>query len=142
MIESAFIKILEAKKEDLETHFVYAGYYYLYHSNNLKSFLLKGMKKHHIKMVMVTNIHMTRERLITKKDEKNYRNDKKYGPESVNDDLESVFQDLQLRSKRDKHVSQKETYFLPHLNEKELTLVEQDDSNYFKTSELVLTEHC
>ena len=50
--------------------------------------------------------------------------------DSVNDDLESFFEDLRLGKEPDEHVW---TYFLPKLTEEEMELVEQKDTNYFQT---------
>ena len=58
-----------------------------------------------------------------------YYKEKDYAKLSVNDDLESLFRDLQLGSKPDDSVP---TYFLPKLTKKELKLVERKDSNYFR----------
>ena len=121
MIDSAFKKIVEDKAEDLETHFVYAGYHYNnIFADDLKSIILKGMKKYNFKMVMVTNIHLRRSRLITKERMENYCKGKEFRKVSVNDDMESLLLDLQLGSKPDEEVL---TYFLPKLTKEELKLV-------------------
>ena len=75
-IESAFQKMVEDKVEDLEPHFIYAGRDLYGSMNNLhdsftaptqlRSSLLKLMKKHQIKTVMFTVIYMEKEKLITK----------------------------------------------------------------------------
>ena len=49
---------------------------------------------------------------------------------SVNDDLESFFEDLRLGKEPDEKVY---TYFLPKLTEEEMELVEQKETNYLKT---------
>ena len=49
---------------------------------------------------------------------------------SVNDDLESLFEDLRLGKEPDELV---DTYFLPKLTEKEMELVERKDSTYLQT---------
>ena len=132
VIDSAFKKIVESKTEYLQTHFVYAGqYYYFQHARKLKSFILKGMKKYNIKIVLVTVIFMRRFSLITKERMENICIGKEtVRQKSVNDDLESLFQDLQLGNKPDNKVL---TYFLPKLTKEELKLVEGHDSKYFNT---------
>ena len=50
--------------------------------------------------------------------------------DSVNDDLESLFEDLRLGKEPKKRVN---TYFLPKLTEEEMELVERKDRNYFHT---------
>ena len=50
--------------------------------------------------------------------------------DSVNDDLESLFENIRLEKELDERVV---TYFLPKLTEEQLELVERRDTNYFKT---------
>ena len=126
VIDSAFEKIIESKTEDLETHFVYAGFHYT--DSKLKSLILKVMKKYNFKMVMVTVLFIERNRLITKERMENYFEEK--DRHSINDDLESLFQDLQLGSKPDYFVS---TDFLPKLTEEELKLAEWKDYDFMQT---------
>ena len=65
VIYSAFKKINENQIEGMDTmeiHFVYAGEYYYYNTEDrrtlLKTFILKGMKDYGIKKVMVTLIRL------------------------------------------------------------------------------------
>ena len=119
MIDSSFIKIVEDKTEDLETHFVYAGYPFA--EDKLKSMILKGMNKYKFKMVMVTTISIRKHNLITKERMENYCKGDERQKVSVNDDLESLFQGLQLGFQPNERVK---TYYLPKLTKKELKLVE------------------
>ena len=70
---------------------------------------------------MVTIIYMWRQNLITKEAmEKFTKGEKSYGrhyKDSVNDDLESLFEDLRLGKEPDEFVK---TYFLPKLTEEEM----------------------
>ena len=50
--------------------------------------------------------------------------------DSVNDDLESFFEDLRLGKEPDRFIT---TYFLPKLTEEEMELVERKDKNYLDT---------
>ena len=50
--------------------------------------------------------------------------------DSVNDDLESLFENIRLGKEPDEKV---ETYFLPKLTEEELELVEKRDPRYLQT---------
>ena len=50
--------------------------------------------------------------------------------DSVNDDLESLFENIRLGKEPDEWV---EAYFLPKLTKEELELVERRDKSYFKT---------
>ena len=80
-------------------HLVYAGdYHYAYGNERLKSLILKGMKKYKIKKVMVTRIYMKRRQLITKEEMEKFCKGKEYDKISVNDDLETLFEDIQLES--------------------------------------------
>ena len=115
----------------MEIHIVYAGRYYYYHNEDvLRSFILKGMKKKNIKKVMVTMINMLRRNLITKESMENFCNGKEYEKDSVNDDLENLFNDIQLGKEPDDDVW---TYFLPKLTRKELGLVERKDYDFMNT---------
>ena len=79
---------------------------------------------------MVTKIHTWRWRLITKEKMENYCNGKEDEKESVNDDLEKLFEDIQLGKEPDDYVY---TYFLPKLTREELGLVERKDEDFMKT---------
>ena len=123
--------------EELKTHFVYAGDYYDgdrhdRYEDSLRSFILKSMKKHNITSVMVTTLNMARFRLITKEYMENYGKERPgfFRKCSVNDDLESFFEDLRLGKEPDEMVY---TYFLPKLTKEELKSVERRDKSYLKT---------
>ena len=73
---------------------------------------------------------MQRSGLITKEKMENFCNGKDYQKDSVNDDLDSLFEDLRLEKELNEEV---DTYFLPKLTEAELDLVERKDTSYFKT---------
>ena len=111
---------------------VYAGVYYdsYYHEDKLESFILNGMEKHKINSVMVTSIYLQRIRLITKEKMESYCKGEEREKDSVNDDLESLFENIRLGKKPNE---QAETYFLPKLTEKELELVERRDTSYLRT---------
>ena len=133
IIDSALLKISESEANELKTHFVYTGSYN-YNSRFegdriLQSFILEGMKKYKIKSVMVTMMEMMRRFLITKEEMENYCKGKKHEKDSVNDDLESFFEDLQLEKEPDEAVI---TYFLPKLTQNELKLVERKDPSYLE----------
>ena len=113
----------------MEIHFVYAGFYCYFwrHEDLLRSFILKGMKEYKIKKITVTIIYMWKEYLITKEGMESYCTEKEFVKKSVNDDLEKLFEDIQLGKKPDDEV---DTYFLPKLTKEELNLVERKDSNF------------
>ena len=119
--------ILKPNKE-LQTHFVCVGRF-MYIEDILKPIILKKMKKYKIKSVMVTNIYMERRKLITKENmESHYKG--MVPMMSVHEDLEQLFEGLQLGNERDEEV---ETYFLPKLTEEEMELVEKKEPTYFET---------
>ena len=88
------------------------------------------MEKHKIKSCMVTSIHLARLKLITKEEMESYCKGERFWSNSVNDDLESLFENIRLGKEPDEEVF---TYFLPKLTEKELEQVERRDTSYFKT---------
>ena len=80
---------------------------------------------------MVTIISLERWKLITKEAMEDYCKGEEAEKVSVNDDLESFFEDLRL-GKEPPHQSVF-TYFLPKLTEEEMELVERKDRSYFET---------
>ena len=88
------------------------------------------MKKYNLEKAMVTRIYMWRDRLITKEKMENYCKGKEEKKLSVNDDLETLFENIQLGEKPDDDIW---TYFLPKLTEHELELVERKDEDFMKT---------
>ena len=117
-------------------YFVYAGVHYFdsVHEDRLKSFILNGMKKYKIKKVIVQMFNVMKSRLITKEKMENIckGNDELYNDfkESINDDIESLFEDLRLGIEPKHYVK---TYFLPKLTKEELILVERKDENFRQT---------
>ena len=110
------------------------------------------MKKHKIKSVMVTSIDLARNNLITKEEMKKYCNGEKDIKDSVNDDLESFFENIRLgkelnnrgylRRGMSTEVSSWEyvqTYFLPKLTPEELEWVERRDTNYLTVALLFVS---
>ena len=141
VIVSAFKNTSGEEANEVETHVVYAGCYYnqsdylckLKHKDRLRSLILEGMKKYKIKSAMVTSIYMLRMKIITKENMENYCTGKdllsRVGTNSINDDLELLFEDLRLGKAPSENV---QTYFLPKLTEEELELVEKKDSHYLQ----------
>ena len=86
----------------------------------LTSIISQGMKEYGLKKVMVTEILMERVKLITKEKMEKFCKRKKYTrrnrstneTESFNDDLDSLFQDIQFGKNP---VENKFTYFLSML---------------------------
>ena len=59
-----------------------------------------------------------------------YCKGEKYEKDSVNDDLESLFENIRLGKEPREWV---ESYFLPKLTEEELELIERRDTSYLRT---------
>ena len=145
IFEAGLRAIAEAGLHESKIHFIYVGNYTEYgrYDSILESFIANGMKKYNINSVLLTTISQERERLITKEATEEYYDRKiqysydstmRHGPwnikTSVNDDLESLFEDLKIGRK----VKKLEwSYFLPELTEKELPLVETRDEDHLKT---------
>ena len=124
---SALQKISGKEAKELQTHIIYAGA--SYDTDKLKSLVQREMKKNRIKSAMVTSYDLWRMNLITKGAMEGYCMEEE--SDSVNDDLESLFEDLRLgKERREIDVC---TYFLPQLTEEELQLVEQKDKSYFES---------
>ena len=115
----------------MKIHFVYAGHYYVVHDSlhedKMRSFIVNGMKKFNIKKVMVTKILLQRRKLITKEKMENYCKGKEDLKESVNDDLELMFEGIQLGKNLDRWAN---TYFLPKLTKEEHDFVERKDEDF------------
>ena len=128
VINAAFQKISENASKELKIHFVYAGDYY-WNNDKLRPIILNGMKKFKIKSVMLTCINMGKGELLTKEEmERYWKGENKILKESVNDDLESFFENLRLGKEPDEKV---ETYFLPQLTDEEMELVKTRDKNFY-----------
>lgn len=80
---------------------------------------------------MWTSISIFRWKPITNKDNMDFCLGK-YGfrKESINDDLEALFEDLRLGKITDLKAS---TYFLPKLSKEEIDLIARKDQNYLAT---------
>ena len=111
----------------MEIHFVAAVDFM---DGRLRPPILRGMKKYKIKKVMLTTFDITRGNLITKARMEDYCNGKMYQKDSVNDDVESLFEAIQ---NGEKPTDGAYTYFLPKLTQKELKMVERKDENFMKT---------
>lgn len=130
VIDSVFRKITENGAKELKIHLVYASRYYYWYDAKLRTSILKRMKKYNIKSVMVTIINMLRAKVITQEEMKRYCDGEYHRKYSVNDDLESVYEDLRLGKEPGAGAA---IYFLPKLTDKELEMIERKDTTYFKT---------
>ena len=119
----------------METHFVYAasfddGYTNETKSDFLKSIIQERMKEYGITKIMLTLYNMGRFRLITNEKVESYCKGNEFEKDSVNDDLEAFFEDIQLGKKPHDDV---DLYFLPKCTNKELKLIERKDHKFLKT---------
>ena len=136
-IQSAIRKTSEYNADDYEPHFVFAGESYQeYHlnlnldpfislSNQVHSGFRELMKKYRFKSVMVTFLHLYQHYLITKEEMKYYcLEEDRVLRKSINDDLETFFQDLEA-DKISSHVCRYRirSYLPPKLTENETTWV-------------------
>ena len=96
----------------------------------LRSIFLTAIEIYQIKSVMATTFYMWRHRLITKEKVDNYCKGKDVWQNSVNDDLDLLFEDLQLGKEPKEDIR---TYFLPKLPKEELKLVESKDIRYLRS---------
>ena len=118
-------------------HIIYAGHYCIgtWQHETLVSLVTKALEKHDSQSAIITQIYMLRHVLITKeKMEELCLGKSDWGgyplKESVNDDLESVFENFQHGRELEQFAS---TYFLPKLTHEELELVENADQDYFQS---------
>ena len=142
LIHSAFSKVAENRADDLKIHFVYAGSHYgMSGINDIESFILKGMKIHKIESVILTMVDIRRKELITKEKMETYCTGKESvngSEDSVNDNLESFFQDIRDGKQLDTGGYGVWSYFLPKLTKEELKLVEKRDQNFLETFSVTL----
>ena len=135
LIYPAFEKIVANGAEDLDIHFIYAGELI---PSRLEPVIVEAMKFYKIKSVMMTDLWMWRENLITKEAMENFCNGKdEYRKESVNDDFETLLRDIiwmySTWLRNNYFSSSAMTYFLPKLTKDELKLIENEDYDFMNT---------
>ena len=82
----------------------------------------------------MTEINLSRFKIITKEAMEKYcKGEDEFQKDSVNDDLESFFEDLRLGKEPDDIGY---TYFLPKLTKEEMKLVERKDTSYLETFDM------
>ena len=124
VIDSALSKIIENKEQDLQIHFVF-GSYMFGENPRLKKFIVGGIKKNNIKTVKLTTFYLVRGHLKTKERMELYHNiTATRNQTTVNNDLDSFFENLQLGRSQDDRAN---TYFLSMLTDEELELIEKQD---------------
>ena len=109
--------------------FLYKGYRFLYYSaymntNNSRSLIFPVLKSIFPRWLLRTSICNIPNHYMQKGDKQK---------ESIDDDLEAFYRDLQHERISE---SSSHTYFLPKLTEKEQQLVDDNDLNYFKKKKI------
>ena len=119
-------------------HFIYCGRYYIWNGEKLQEMFLTKMKKYGIQSAVLTMCGIARRNLITKEKTKmayegNLKNDKdwKHYNGSMNDDLELLFENLQL--KEEVEFEGVMSFFLPKLTNDELKLAEEKNLEYLQS---------
>ena len=68
VIDSAFFKIVQNKRQDLQTHIVIASPEDFIDANQIREFILKTIKKYNIERVKLTIFSMYRSQIISKEE--------------------------------------------------------------------------
>ena len=123
-----------------DTHIIIAGLYG--GLSNSDDFFDNNVNKMNCKYLLITSIYMYRDLLVSRDKMKQictgkcYRqykhktqNGGRFYQESVNDDLELMFESIQAKKRFEAHSW---TYFLPELTLEELECVEKKDKYFFK----------
>ena len=126
-------------KDDL-MHFIYCGYHYLrsVRREKLKEIILTKMRKYGIESSILTMLYMVRWKLVTKEKVKKaaegkLKNDAdwKYYKESINDDLERFF--INLQNQKEVKYELVASFFTPKLTTEELKLLQEENQEHLKT---------
>ena len=101
VLKSTFKNLNERKVRTLEPHLIFAGKYYSEYDHGnidrLKGFIQERMKIYQIPSVLVTSIYLKKDSLITQEKMESYSNGEyNFRRMSINDDLEILFEELQL----------------------------------------------
>ena len=118
-------------------HFIYCGEDY-FRNENIKDFILTKMRKYGIQSSILTTLNMERWKLVTKEKVKKAAEGKlknhadwKYYKESINDDLERFF--INLQNQKEVKCELVASFFTPKLTTEELKLVQDENQEHFKT---------
>ena len=140
IIDAGAKSILDFGEDDLMPHFIYCGNYYIWEKGweKFETMFSTKMKKYGIQSAVLTGFWIARNYLIPKEKQKmayegKLKNDEdwKYYNGSMNDDLESFFENLQL--KKEVELEWARSFFLPKLTNDELKLVEEKNLENLKS---------
>ena len=141
-IDSIFRQVTETngRTEDQKLHFVHTGdfsfhqyppHYRRTHFEQLRPYISKGIQDYRIKSVTMTTLPIRKDNLITHEEMKKYYRKKYFRKyQSLNDDLEWLFENLQLDENINRFCN---SFFLPKLTENQEELVRRRDKLYFDT---------
>ena len=132
--------MIDFGNDEMMPHFIYC-YIYSFCFKQLKKLILSRMKIYGIQSSILTGLQMYRRELVTKEKSKEAYEGKlknEYlweGYEgSINDDLESFFNNLQEISNLEEIKAEEvESFFLPKLTKEELKLVEEKNREHMMT---------
>ena len=136
-------RTVEKGANDCEQHFIFAsGRDVSKSTGHVVSFFCELMREAQLQSVILSTFQMSQRHLITQEEMKSYclGKDRMY-PKSINDDLEKMFEELQIgetnylipRSLYDElYPDPTKTYFLSKLTKDEMALIEMKDWNYFR----------
>ena len=141
IIDAGVKSISDFKNDDLVPHFIYCGSFYFWTEEvigRLKEILLTKMKSNGIQFAIFTELNMYRRKLVTKETVKKAYQGKlrnheewKYQEESINNDLETFFSNLQGQKKiKNEYVP---SFFTPKLTAEELKLVDERNEEFLST---------
>ena len=138
-IDAGMKAMIDSGNDYLQPHFLYCkGDYFYGEEKTLKEIILAKISEHGIQSSIVTELKMIRKNLITKEivdaaAEGKLKNKAEWKPYkgSINDDLESFLTKLLHQKEIDDEMV--ESFFLPKLTKKELTLVGDKDKEYLTT---------
>ena len=147
-IDDGIKTLLNFDNDDMTPHLIYchSDYFNSYYEDVLGKFIMSKMKKYGLQSTILTQLRMRRQNLVTKEKSKQaYQGKLKNEPfwrrykGSINDDLESFFENLQeilnLEEIKEERI---QSFFLPKLTDEEWELIEKKDREQMKTYEFGL----
>ena len=144
-IDDGIKTLLDFDTDDMVPHFIYCSGDYLYSDIldfGLDELILSRMEMYGLQSTILTTLSMYRRNLITKEKSKaayqgklkNERDGWYKQETSINDDLESFFNNLEdISSLEEIKKEAVESFFLPKLTEEKLELVERKDEEHMFT---------
>ena len=141
VIDAGVKSMSDFSKKGLVPHFIYCGYHYSYTNeriSRLRNIFLTKMRSYKIQSGILTMLNMYRGKLITKEKMKKAYHGKwkskersKYYTVSINDDLETFFDNLQNQQKINRETVW--SFFTPKLTDEEMMLVKERNKLHLET---------